>query len=169
MSKNTFKPEEVLWDELLSNEHNQWLLDYPLVIRSLLELFSTIDLETAKKMNYAKGLIFLQSQGRMSCIVTPQGPCQIIILFPDLIKMLQSGAPRFGQAILAHELGHLIHRHSEKQMTMIEAQIEADFFAFQLGYHHELEELLQNHASTEAKVRLAFLTSHWAEKLRENL
>ena len=62
-------------------------------------------------------------------------------------------------AILAHELGHLYHQHSEKSLPVLEAQVEADDFAFKLGLGRELVEVLLQFNDIDTRTRVSYLTS----------
>ncbi|MCH9027313.1 MAG: response regulator, partial [Proteobacteria bacterium] len=71
----------------------------------------------------------------------------------ELMKILKSLATNYGLALLSHELGHIIHDHSKKNISVIEAQVEADLFAAKLGFADELENfLLDQPESTEKRV-----------------
>ena len=52
--------------------------------------------------------------------------------------MLKSAAPQFGLAIIAHEIGHLVHNHTKRNINSLEAQFEADQFVLTLGLENEL-------------------------------
>jgi hypothetical protein len=81
-------------------------------------------------------------------------------VFPELIQLLKSASAFHGIAILAHELGHIYHQHTEQKIDTLTAQIEADEFALDLGFGEELQEVLLDHAhSVDCRVRISRITS----------
>lgn len=110
---------------------------------------------------FAKGneVLILAAQGHLACAMTSQSKTNVILAFPDLIAILRSASPIRGLAILAHEMGHLVHEHSKRKISNIEAQVEADEFAFHMGFGRELEQvLLEYEHSLDCRVRVARLT-----------
>ena len=141
---------------------NHWCIENKILWRSIEELVETFTPEACQFFGWGTNLVFLKSNGHFGCAIGATQADYLIIIFPNLLNYLQSAAPRVGQAILAHELGHLYYRHAEKTISPLEAQIEADEFAYQLGYGRELEQILIEQSGMEIKVRLAYLTSLWA-------
>jgi len=146
---------------------NRWCLENKNLWRSIEELVENFRPEMFQFFGWGTNLVFLKSSGHFGCAIGATQADYLIIIFPNLLNLLQSAAPRAGQAILAHELGHLYNRHAEKTISPLEAQIEADTFAYQLGYGSELEQILLEQSGTEIQVRLAYLTSLWASDLKE--
>ena len=69
-------------------------------------------------------------------------------------------SPR-GRFTLAHELGHIFYGHSNRKIDILEAQVEADKFAIELGFENEIESFLQGlPESLEKRVRLSYVTSY---------
>ena len=81
---------------------------------------------------------FLTANAQYSCSLGLSEKCFVIIVFPDLLRTLKALVPTQGVAILAHELGHVYHQHHRREISPLQAQIEADEFAFQLGLGHDL-------------------------------
>ena len=77
-----------------------------------------------------------------------------------MIKILRSASPDHGLAILAHELGHIYYQHTEFKTETLKAQIEADDFAFELGFGEKLQDVLLDHnESIDCRVRISKLTA----------
>jgi Zn-dependent protease with chaperone function len=103
---------------------------------------------------------FIRGNGRLGTALGTKKNTHLILVYPDLVKMLTSGAPLMGVAVLAHELGHIVKGHSFKAIDPLQAQCEADQFAFEMGLGHELQEVLMDEVATiETRTRIARLTS----------
>ncbi len=99
-------------------------------------------------------------QAHLSCAIGKTGNHHLILVFPELVQLLKSASAFHGIAILAHELGHVFHQHTENKIDTLTAQIEADHFAYELGFGEELQEVLLDHVhSVDCRVRIAKLTS----------
>lgn len=150
--------KEFLYSFWQSPEHN-WIKNNRNMALSLEELFESIPLDILNDLTKRTKLILAQSSGRYGCAVESQS-VNIIICFPDLIDLLSRYNSKIGQAILAHELGHLYHNHSTKKISPLEAQREADAFAVKLGFGYELSEFLESQVqSIDTRVRLTYITS----------
>lgn len=104
-------------------------------------------------------ILFLQSNAVLSCTLGKDSE-NIILVFPDLAKLMTSSCYFQAIATLAHECGHVFYRHTEVEMENLEKQIQADFFAYKLGYGEDLQDILLEHNhSIETKVRIAKLTA----------
>jgi hypothetical protein len=100
-------------------------------------------------------------QAHLSCAIGKTGNHHLILVFPELIQLLKSVSAFQGIAILAHELGHIFHQHTENKIDTLTAQIEADQFAFELGFGEELQEVLLDHVhSVDCRVRISRLTAN---------
>lgn len=100
-------------------------------------------------------------QAHLSCAIGRTQNHHLILVFPELIQLLKSASAFHGIAILAHELGHIYHQHTELKIDTLTAQIEADQFAFDLGFGEELQEVLLDHVhSIDCRVRISKLTAH---------
>ena len=86
----------------------------------------------------------------------------VIIVFPELKKFLGAPFPGWAHAVLAHEFGHLYHEHGKKWIDPLEAQVEADSFAIELGHMEQLANFLEERPeSIEKRTRLSYLTSKY--------
>ena len=99
-------------------------------------------------------------QAHLSCAIGRTQNHHLILVFPELLQILRSASSIHGVAVLAHELGHIYYQHTENKIDTLQAQIEADDFAYQLGFGEELQEILLDHKnSIDCRVRIAKLTS----------
>lgn len=144
---------------------NRWCMQHKGLWRSIEELVENFTPEICQFYGWGTNLVFLKSSGHFGCAIGATQVDYLVIIFPNLLKLLQSAAPRAGQAILAHELGHLYYRHAEKNLSSLQAQIEADAFAYKLGYGKELEQILLEQEGLEIQTRIAYLTSLWASSV----
>jgi hypothetical protein len=131
--KNTRRSVEILLDSL-SEKHIQFFLKHPTYL--------------------------IPCQAHLSCAIGKTGNHHLILVFPELVQLLKSASAFHGIAILAHELGHIYHQHTEMKTETLQAQIEADQFALQLGFGEELQEVLLDHVhSIDCRVRISRLTA----------
>ena len=157
--KNIFKSQKnsMNFTTFVNTLEHAWIKEDKYLNSSFEEFFSNLKANHLKIMSDKKVLI-LRSNGMYSCTFENMDQT-IIIVFPDLSKMLKSFDSRIGQAILGHELGHVILNHSVRKIDLMTAQIEADRFACEIGYTQEIEEfLLSMPESTEKRMRLSYLT-----------
>ncbi len=138
--------------------------------RYILESFKELEDYIFKNNSYAgyfidKPLLFLRAAGVWSITLDYQKDQNIIIVFDELYKVLRSARPRLGQAVLAHELGHIYHGHSGSEIDPLKAQVQADEFAAKLGYAQEMLEVLNDldFGQIEIRVRVSYLTSYLAK------
>ena len=76
--------------------------------------------------------------------------------------MLTKTFDGWARAVLAHEVGHIMLEHSENSDDPMEAQVDADTFACDMGYLDQLESFLHEQPETvEKRVRLTFLTNYY--------
>lgn len=159
-NKNTSdtNPQMQYFEEFLQKPHHRWILEDKYLTHAFKTLFDHLEVHHIAYLK-ASNPYFLAANAQFSCSIgTPErGP--IIMIFPDLMRMLKAYVPNMGLAILAHELGHLYHRHYQREISALKAQFEADQFAYSLGFGHELQDILLQHLdSDECQMRLAALT-----------
>ncbi|OFZ70291.1 MAG: hypothetical protein A2451_15705 [Bdellovibrionales bacterium RIFOXYC2_FULL_39_8] len=141
---STSTTSEAFFEELLLSPHHQWILSNKYLSRSFWTLVEKIDQNILQKLTAnKKKLLFIQASGRLSCALSSIENSHIIIIFPDLYKILTSAAPDRGIAILLHEIAHLALDHSYKIIDPMQAQFEADKFAAMCGYAKHLQDVLE--------------------------
>ena len=151
-------PLEQYIESFLRLPHHQWIASDKYLKLAFSQLFERM--ADAGVMPWTLGKVyFLPANAQYSCSLGLEERCQVIIVFPDLLRMLKALVPHLGLAVLAHELGHVFHRHYTKNVDTFQAQLEADAFAVRLGLGRELQDiLLQYPESDECLARLRALT-----------
>ncbi len=130
--------------EFINSPHHLWILENKYLVRAFTTIIEKLDNVTLQKLiSNDKKLTFIQATGRLSCALSSMENSHIIIIFPDLYKILISANPDRGVAILLHEIAHLALDHSYKIIDPMVAQLEADKFTANLGYGHFLKEILE--------------------------
>lgn len=148
----------------ISDRNHQWISEDRLTKRSIEILLDSLS-ETHIDFFNKHPTFMIPCQAHLSCAIGKTGNHHLILVFPELIQLLKSGSTFHGLAILAHELGHIYHQHTELKIDTLTAQIEADKFAFDLGFGEELQEVLLDHAqSVDCRVRISRLTSELVTK-----
>lgn len=132
-----------VWVKFKDNPQHQWIFTNPYVKRSFQLFFEKLDPRGLKFLEEHQ-VNFVFTPGLYSCVLTKTDESFNIIIFPQLTKLFHSANPEVGVAILAHELGHLLHRHYERQIAPQTAQIEADQYAIDLGLINQLETFLRD-------------------------
>lgn len=136
----------------MRNPLNQWVCSDPVLFRALFVLLNNCRPNERKNLLRQK-IIFARSNGNVSCLLSIPKSCHVVLIFPQLQAWLAQGETRLAEAVIAHELGHLLAGHHERSIPMIKAQCEADAFAANLGYAPEINELLKREKSQEARER----------------
>ena len=157
-AQKKYSKEEVL-KRIYLHPQNSWGVNEKVIYRSIDDLFSRLNQEHLNFFGKNHPLIFIPTSGVYSCALSFPAKIPIILMFPDLIKKLSAANPDEGLAILAHELGHIFYRHSDKNIPILEAQIEADDFAYQVGLARELTEVLLQFNDLDTRTRVSYLTS----------
>ena len=160
-TKTINQMREEIKDAFFVSSHHAWISEDRYIKRAFAFLLDNLTEEAVNflhpNMNEA---FFIRGNGRLGTALAAKKNTHLILVYPDLIKMLTSGAPLMGIAVLAHELGHLVKGHSFKVIDPLEAQCEADQVAYEMGLGNELQEVLMDQPySIEAKVRISRLTS----------
>ncbi|MGZ3730425.1 MAG: M48 family metalloprotease [Bdellovibrionota bacterium] len=138
-------------------EHGWIVADRALLdrIAGFLRLLPVADLVTVLE---ERRLLLLYCNQRMSCAFHQFEGREVVLIFPDLKKLLLSAQYLQGYAVLAHELGHVALGHAQKEIHPMQAQLEADQYAAGLGFAEELTLVLRVEQSyDEVRDRLAAL------------
>jgi hypothetical protein len=145
--------------KFLSENDHKWIFENAHLKRAIENLLQSMSDEHIKFFSKNKTYL-IPCQAHLSCAIGKTNNNHLILVFPELIKLLKSGSCSHGMAVLAHEFGHIFHQHTENKIETLQAQIEADQFAFDLGFGEELQEILLDHAhDVDCRVRIARLTS----------
>ncbi len=150
--------EELINFFLNENEHD-WIRSNVFIQRNFLYLFKMMP-ENVLMEFLEKKPLFLMTSGFLGAAIEMSTKRPLVMIYPDLYQILISASPDRGLAILSHEIGHIILGHSQQKISVLEAQVEADHFAYTLGLGKELHDvLLQFKGGVDVSVRIAKLTS----------
>jgi len=145
--------------KFLQDANHQWISEDRVTKRSVEILLNSLNEKQIHFFN-KHPTFMIPCQAHLSCAIGRTQNHHLILVFPELIQLLKSASAFHGIAILAHELGHIYHQHTEQKIDTLTAQIEADQFAFDLGFGEELQEVLLDHIhSIDCRVRISKLTS----------
>lgn len=151
---------QALWNKFIANPAHDWIASDSALKRAFELVFEALPPKAVTKFLHKKEVVFIPSQGMLACALGAQEKTDIVLIFPDLIKIFQSASYLNAVAIILHELGHLYFEHNKKVMDLLEAQVEADYFALECGYGHEIQDvLLDSIQSIDTKVRISRLTA----------
>lgn len=149
-----------LWQKFKANPAHQWILIDPALNRAFQLIFQALPEAATIKFLEVKEIVFIPSQGQLACAIGGRNDTDIVLIFPDLIKIFHSANYLHAVAIILHEIGHQYYEHSNRQMDILEAQIEADGFAVLCGYGHEIQDfLLDSPPTLDTQVRITKLTA----------
>lgn len=137
---------EILLREFFLKPEHRWILSAPELRTALIDIFSGFSNKELRSV--LPNLLILFSNGKMSCNVYQYPNRDLILIFPDLLKLLRSSQKLLGHAVLMHELGHVYHRHCNTEISPLQSQIEADHFAWKMGYGEELYQVLATEESS---------------------
>lgn len=141
-------------------EHN-WIYENQYVRAHFHDFIERLPVRVLKKVFYEGCTFFARSTGRYACSVSNTYQ-NVIIIFPEVYKMLTKTYDGWAKAVLAHEIGHVYLEHAAKMEDPMEAQVDADQFACDMGYMDELESFLHEQPeSVEKGVRLSFITTYY--------
>lgn len=163
-NKSKLNSNEHYVNLFFSNPNHQWIKDNAFLHRAFKILINSLDISHLHLFTVTYPTHFIQCDSLLSCAVGKTGNEQLILIFPDLIKRLSSVNVYQGISVLAHELGHIYHQHTEKKVESLKAQIEADNFALDIGFGEELQEVLLEHSHhLDCRVRISNLTAQLIE------
>lgn len=143
----------------MSDGNHRWIAEDRMVRRGVTILIDSLE---EKHLDFftKHPTYLIPCQAHLSCAIGRTQNHHLILVFPELLQILRSASSVHGIAILAHELGHIFYQHTENKIDTLQAQIEADDFAYQLGFGEELQEILLDHVSSvDCRVRISKLTS----------
>ena len=153
----------------IQNPFNLWLLEQKNLLRSIFELVDLFNKDHLNRLLAGNEIVFLLASGEYACTINPPENTHLILVFPELRRLLSNVDNERGLAVLAHEIGHLYHQHYLRDISTIESQIEADDFAFQCGLGHGLVEVLLNYRDIDSQTRVSILTSKILSNHQSNI
>ena len=141
-SRNSSLDHVTLIRIFLNLPEHKWILTNKSARHALIELFSELPSDILCVLLIERKLLLHFCTDRLSANFFQNPNRNIVLIFPDLLRLLSSARRDLAKAVLLHELGHVFHNHAEKMMSIREAQIQADQFAWEMGYGMELMEIL---------------------------
>ncbi len=155
----TSKPEIIKF--ILEQEEHKWIHADAYVLANMQDFLERMPRRVLHKVFCEKMTIFVRANGRFACTVSSLQQ-NVIIVFPELYTLLTKTYDGWAKAVLAHEVGHIYLEHSKMPADPMEAQVDADTFACEMGYLEELESFLHEQGeSVEKRVRLSFVSSYY--------
>ena len=162
--KNKKNSKQDFINDFMDDQNHSWIHNNKSIKKAFEILLNGLKKEQIEFFQKHK-TYFIPCEAKLSCAIGSTKNNHLVLIFPELKKILQSPSIYHGIAILAHELGHIYHQHTEYKIETLTAQLEADEFAFKLGYGEELQEvLLENNFSTDCKIRISRLTTMLIEQ-----
>lgn len=137
--------QHILLERFFAMEHHQWIKTNTTLRYSFETLYQHFPETVVDFFLSGPPTLVLPTSGILACSLTSNTQENLIIVFPDLLKMLHSASPEHGIAVLAHEYGHLFYKHSRNKIGTLKAQLQADQFTFILGLGHELLDVLMDY------------------------
>ncbi|MFT6630368.1 MAG: hypothetical protein ACJAS4_000304 [Bacteriovoracaceae bacterium] len=162
--KNLIKKEltrEQLVDFVLGQEEHRWISNDQYVKAHFSDFLERLPRRVLHKVFVEKMTLLVRSTGKYACSVSSLQQ-NVIIIFPEVYNLLTKTYDGWAKAVLAHEVGHLYLDHAETSDDPMEAQVDADTFACDMGYLEEVESFLHEQPeSIEKRVRLTFITNYY--------
>jgi len=151
---NDYSDNKALFKKrFFESELNTWILRQKNLKRSVEILFDSMNKEVISFFS-EKELAMIQSQGLWAATLYPTENLFLIIIFPNLLELLNSQNCYLGIGVLAHEIGHIYLEHSKRNLMPMEEQFEADAFAAKIGFGKELLNFLSMYPdSKECRIR----------------
>jgi len=154
------KIREIYRQDFFMKPEHGWILENRYIKANFEELIDRLPSKILLQLLKDKEVAFVPSNGFYSCALSGSHQ-SFIMVFPELMQLLKSAATNHALAVLIHELGHIILEHSKKNTEPLNAQVEADLFACELGLGEEIESFLHDQEESEEKrVRIAYVTSY---------
>jgi hypothetical protein len=141
-------PERKILRFLGLPEH-RWIANEPALLRRFALFLALLPAEHLAELVDERGLLFLYCNQRMSAAFYQFERREIVLVFPELRRLLVSAQYHQAYAVLAHELGHVLRGHSRRAIAPLDAQLEADAYARELGLGPDLAYALRFEEPTE--------------------
>lgn len=163
-SLNPRDKKEKFIREFLADPNHAWIAEDKTMARGMGELLHSLK-DKHVEFFLKHPTYFIPCQAQLSCAIGRTKNHHLILVFPELRLLLKSASIYHGLSVLAHELGHIYYQHTENRIDTLQAQIEADDFAYELGFGEELQDILLEHVhSIDCRVRISKLTSKLVSK-----
>lgn len=164
LSSSPKELKEKFIKDFIADGNHQWFAQDREITRGIVSLLNSLSDEHVRFF-IKHPTYFIPCQAHLSCAIGSTKNHHLILVFPELRLMLKSASIHHGLAVLAHELGHIFYQHTENKIDTLQAQIEADDFAYEIGFGEELQDILLEHVhSVDCRVRISKLTSKLISK-----
>ncbi len=134
--------QATLISEFLLRSDHLWIRQNRILQSRIVELLSKLTERDLVRLFIEEKTVISYSDGLWSCTFSNHQQENVILIFPRLLKLFLSAEYPQAQAILAHEIGHILLGHHKKTVSILQAQLEADSFAKELGLSDELAHAL---------------------------
>ena len=124
----------------LHRKEHSWFFDSIAIAETFDKLFQATN-EHSNVRDFLSRTVFTVSNGQYASAV--KAGVNLVIIYPELTYLMKNGKVDQAIGILFHEIGHLILKHQERELSNDQAQIEADLFSLELGYGEYLLEFLE--------------------------
>ena len=167
--KRVFKKEltkEQIINFVLDLAEHSWIKENQYAQAHMTDFLERLPRKVLHKVFIEKTTLLVRSSGRFACSVSTVHQ-NVIIIFPEVYELLTKTFDGWAKAVLAHEIGHNYLEHAELKIEdPMEAQVDADTFACEMGYLDQIEAFLHDQPeSIEKRVRLSFVTSYYFNNL----
>lgn len=137
--------KDQFFQKIMTNPSHEWIRRESSFLRAFRILVDSFNPKAMKLVRGRENILFYPCTGVMGAAFSGDAKNHVVILYPDLLKMLKSGIFMVGIGALAHEIGHIALNHSGRNIGRVQAQMEADYFSFLLGFGEELQYFLSQH------------------------
>jgi Zn-dependent protease with chaperone function len=131
-----------LISNFLKKSDHQWIRKNRILQNRIIELLTKLSESDLHLLTVQEQTCLSYSDGLWSSTFSKNRRENVILIFPRLYKLFLSAEYRQAQAILAHEIGHILLGHNRTSISLLQAQLEADAFAKELGLSDELAHAL---------------------------
>ena len=146
---------------VLNKVEHRWIKEENYIMAHMTDFMERLPMRVLTDLFIAKDTIFATSSGRYACAVSSLEQ-NVIIIFPEVYNLLTKTFDGWAKSVLAHEVGHIFLGHTKTMDDPMEAQVDADHFACDMGYLDQLESFLHEQTeSIEKRVRLTFLSKYY--------
>ena len=152
-TKSETEVKTTLVAQFLQQPEHSWILNDAKFRMRLGDFFSTFPKDHLRQLIHHKKILLLYCYPRMSCSFYQYKNREIVLIFPDLYKLFLSAHFELAYSILAHEIGHVMYEHSQKKISALDAQLEADTYTWEQGYGMQLFSVLADENPTEELVK----------------
>ena len=148
--RNTkFLNKEKFMEWFFTQSYHAWILKNDHYFQAFQSIINTLEIKTIENLWQEREIAFIKAEGNLSCAIDAPKHLKFILCFPELLQFLRSDASELGKSIIFHELGHIFHKHNQKNTDQLKAQFEADEFAYFHGYGEQIIDVIDDYRHLE--------------------